>query len=86
MEDIKAEYKNLSDIIEKSDEIVIVGGGPVGFEIAGEIVERYKTKKIYLIHSGSQLITNEFGDKFQKNLLSLLENAEVEVILSEFLT
>ena len=84
LEDIKTEYKNLSDTIEKSDEIVIVGGGPVGVEIAGEIVERYKTKKIYLIHSGNQLITTEFGDKFQKNLFSLLEDADVEVVLSEF--
>ena len=46
--DIKSEYETLAKAIEKSDEIVIIGGGPVGVEMAGEIVDRYKDKKIHL--------------------------------------
>ena len=83
MEDIKSEYETLAKAIEKSDEIVIIGGGPVGVEMAGEIVDRYKDKKIHLIHSGNHLVTKEFGDTFQTNMRWCLDNANVEVILSK---
>ena len=46
MAEIKTEYETLAEAIEKSDEIVIIGGGPVGVEMAGEIVDGYKDKKI----------------------------------------
>ena len=82
MNDIKSEYETLAKAIEKSDEIVIIGGGPVGVEMAGEIVDRYKDKKIHLIHSGNHLVTKEFGDTFQTNMRWCLDNANVEVILS----
>jgi len=83
MEDIKSEYETLAKAIEKSDEIVIIGGGPVGVEMAGEIVDRYKDKKIHLIHSGNHLVTKEFGDTFQTNMRWCLDNANVEVILND---
>ena len=83
MNDIKSEYETLAKAIEKSDEIVIIGGGPVGVEMAGEIVDRYKDKKIHLIHSGNHLVTKEFGDTFQTNMRWCLDNANVEVILSK---
>ena len=82
MDDIKSEYETLAKAIEKSDEIVIIGGGPVGVEMAGEIVDGYKDKKIHLIHSGNHLVTKEFGDTFQTNMRWCLDNANVEVILS----
>ena len=84
MAEIKTEYETLAEAIEKSDEIVIVGGGPVGVEMAGEIVDRYTDKKIHLIHSGNHLVTKEFGDTFQTNIRWCLDNANVEVILSKY--
>ena len=83
MAEIKTEYEKLAEAIEKSDEIVIVGGGPVGVEMAGEIVDRYTDKKIHLIHSGDHLVAKEFGDTFQTNIRWCLDNANVEVILSK---
>ena len=58
-------------------------GGPVGVEMAGEIVEVYFNKKIYLIQSGEFLVTKDFGEPFQTNMRKCLESAEVEVIMSK---
>jgi len=82
-EDIKAQYVELSQAIMKSEKIVIIGGGPVGVEMAGEIVEVYFNKKIYLIQSGEFLVTKDFGEPFQTNMRKCLESAEVEVIMND---
>jgi len=57
--------------LENSKKIIIVGGGLVGVELAGEIVEKYKGKKsITIIHSGENLIvrnqikSREYAEKF----------------------
>eukprot|EP00955_Chlamydomonas_euryale_P065731 359328-Chlamydomonas_euryale.AAC.10 len=41
--------------------IVIVGGGPVGVELAGEILEYYVGKKITLVHSGERLLESPYN-------------------------
>ena len=51
--------------------------------MAGEIVEVYFNKKIYLIQSGEYLVTKDFGEPFQTNMRKCLESAEVEVIMSK---
>ena len=45
------EYQKVSQEIEKANDIVIVGGGATGVELAGEICDKYKMKKLTLIHS-----------------------------------
>lgn len=44
------------DTLEKSKKVLIVGGGIVGVEIAGEIAEHYKDKEITLLHSRNELM------------------------------
>ena len=41
-----ADYQSLTDELEKANDIVIVGGGAVGVELAGEIADKYKMKNI----------------------------------------
>lgn len=42
--------------LEDAQKILIIGGGLVGVELAGEIVGKYRDKEIVLVHSGETLI------------------------------
>jgi len=82
--DAAKQYKELGNEIEKSENIVIVGGGAVGVEFAGEIVDKYPVKNITLIHSNEKLISKNFGDKFCGNVKYHLEKSmNVNVLLDE---
>jgi len=60
-----ADYQSLNDELEKANDIVIVGGGAVGVELAGEIADKYKMKNITIIHPSQELVASGLGDKFQ---------------------
>jgi len=43
-------------MLKSSQSVLIIGGGIVGVELAGEIVERFKDKQVTIVHSGSNLM------------------------------
>ena len=49
-------YIRYSRCIEVAREIVIVGGGPIGVEVAGEITERHGSKQITIVEAGPRLL------------------------------
>ncbi|XP_020101091.1 apoptosis-inducing factor 2-like [Ananas comosus] len=68
--------------IESSNSILIVGGGPTGVELAGEIATDYPEKKVTLVHRGSRLL--EFiGPKASAKALKWLKSKDVEVLLEQ---
>merc|ERR1719461_97429 len=45
-------YEKIAEEIDKAKKILIVGGGPVGLELAGEISDKYdKKKEVTILHS-----------------------------------
>lgn len=61
---------------------MIVGGGPTGVELAGEIVVDFPTKKVKLVHRGTRLL--EFiSESAGKKVLDWLTARNVEVILGQ---
>lgn len=61
---------------------MIVGGGPAGVELAGEIAMDYPDKKVTLVHSGPRLL--EFiGLKASQKALDWLKSKNVEVLLEQ---
>jgi NADH dehydrogenase FAD-containing subunit len=42
--------------VKESKNIVIIGGGPIGIEMAGEIVDEYDDKNIHIIHSETHCV------------------------------
>ena len=50
--------KEKQGLISAAQTILIVGGGPVGVEMAGEIKAHHPTKTVHLVHSHDSLLNN----------------------------
>lgn len=76
--------KHNNQRIEESQEIVIVGGGALGVEMATDIASLYnrrgKPKNITLIHSRQQLLPN-FDYRIHENAYNTLKELGVNVVL-----
>jgi len=70
--------------LKKASSILVVGGGVVGVEVAGELVYRYPGKKIILVHSGQTLMnrTSDVTAKCRQYCEQYLRSAGVEVLLN----
>ncbi|KAL4578609.1 hypothetical protein LXL04_014735 [Taraxacum kok-saghyz] len=76
------QYQSENEKIKASQSILIVGGGPTGVELAGEIAVDFPEKKVTLVHKGYRLL--EFlGPKASKKTLEWLKSRRVEVKLDQ---
>ncbi|GMF57949.1 unnamed protein product [Phytophthora fragariaefolia] len=73
--------------IEKAGKILIVGGGPVGCEMAGQIKAKYPDKYVTILEAHNELICkNKLSDSFYSKLHASLDAMNVNVILGERLS
>lgn len=76
------QYQADNEKIKSARSILIVGGGPTGVELAGEIAVDYPHKAVTLVHKGPRLL--EFiGFKAAKKALDWLISKGVEVKLEQ---
>ncbi|GAA5974916.1 hypothetical protein JCM11641_006761 [Rhodosporidiobolus odoratus] len=72
--------------IAAASSILVIGGGPVGIEIAGEIASHYKgdkAKNITLVHSHDKFLHEEgWKDKFNASMEKQLKDLGVKVVLN----
>jgi len=74
--------KSQHGLLKKVNEVVIVGGGPIGVELAGEIVTDMSHIKVNLIHGGSRLL-DTINESCSKSALEWLQEKNVNVILND---
>lgn len=77
------QYEDLVNRIKNSQHIAIVGGGPVGVEVATEIATDYPDKQVTIIHSRGQLAAPGLCDAFQKRLDEVLTQMKITTIYNE---
>ena len=70
--------------MEKAKTVVVVGGGAVGVEIAGDVKEDFKDKKVVLVHPHDNFLVNEtVSESFLKTLRGRLDHLGVEMVLGK---
>ncbi|KAE8210070.1 hypothetical protein CF327_g6004 [Tilletia walkeri] len=83
----KASFKKMQAQIKDAKSILIVGGGEVGVEFAGEIHAQYSApeqrKKVTLVSRSEQLISKSTPIGLHNSLLNQLEKLGVEVLLGD---
>lgn len=80
-EDFAAATEATAEKLRAANSVAIIGGGPVGVELAGEIREVYPDKPITLVSRAKQLCDG-FNPKLGKTLQSQLEIKNISVILN----
>lgn len=82
-----AVIKQANADIAAAQNILILGGGPIGIEIAGEIREEMPWKKVTLVTSKElhPSPTVEFSEKFRARLRKKLEEVRAYVCVSSSL-
>jgi NADH dehydrogenase FAD-containing subunit len=81
-EERRKEIEEVSKSIEKAKSILVVGGRSVGIEVIGEIVDRYPSKKITLVHSKERLM-DEQAPRAHQMTMNFMNKHNVQVILSD---
>ncbi|KAH9303074.1 hypothetical protein KI387_014657, partial [Taxus chinensis] len=78
LKQFQADSKKIKD----AKTVLIIGGGPTGVELAGEIAVDFPEKKVILLHGGPRLL--EFvGEKASRKALAWMKSHKVEVHLNE---
>lgn len=80
-EEFSARSRAIAEKIEAANSIAIIGGGPVGIELAGEIREMYVDKPVTLVSRAPQLCQG-FNPRLGAALQQQLEAKNVSVILN----
>lgn len=77
-------YDDYVKLVKDALKIGVVGGGAVGVEIAGDIMEDYKDKAdVYLIHPRENLVNDEVNESFQSTIKTKLTSLGVNMVLGE---
>ncbi|KAH6905813.1 hypothetical protein BKA70DRAFT_1402296 [Coprinopsis sp. MPI-PUGE-AT-0042] len=82
----KAYHEHVQDWrtrIEKANEVVIAGGGPVGIEISGEIRDTYPDKNITIVQGDRSLLSDVYPDRFRNCLVEKLQARGINIILND---
>ena len=86
----RAALRSLQATVRGANNVVIVGGGPCGIELAGEVRDALPNATISIIHSGAALLTGAGNvmdsPKLSDKLLTRLAACNVAVTLNERVT
>ncbi|XP_066205709.1 ferroptosis suppressor protein 1 isoform X2 [Saccopteryx leptura] len=76
-------YENMVKQVQRSQSIVVVGGGSAGVEMAAEIKTEYPEKEVTLIHSQVALADKELLPCVRQEAKEILLRKGVRLLLSE---
>ena len=71
---------DLAQRINKAQNILIEGGGPIGIELVGELLEFAPNKKITLIHNKDTLLDDRYNTNMRTKLTKLV-SSKINLIL-----
>ncbi|KAH9891858.1 FAD/NAD-P-binding domain-containing protein [Cubamyces lactineus] len=81
--DMRSHLDSWRNRYEKANHVVIVGGGAVGLETAGEIKDIWPKKKVTIVHSEGQLLNDTYPDKFRRDIERRARLRGIDLILGD---
>ena len=79
--DAEARYRGAHDALRSAERVLLVGAGPVGIELAGEIAAAWPDKNVILLDMADDLLGGRFKPELRQELRRQLGEAGVELVL-----
>ena len=76
-------YADAARQLQNAQRVLVVGAGPAGVEIAGEVATDYPTKKVTLVSAHPYLCRDRLPAKFYRAVQQHLERLHVEVVYDD---
>ena len=77
-------YRRLREKLDRAENILVIGGGPVGVELAAEIATDFPKKSVTLVHNQTTLlIPGVFNEKLYPRLHEQMQSLNVKMILDD---
>ncbi|KAI0329007.1 FAD/NAD(P)-binding domain-containing protein [Cubamyces sp. BRFM 1775] len=83
VQDLRAHINEWRSKFERSKHVVVVGGGAVGIETAGEVKHEWPAKHVTLVHSDDMLLNDAYPEKFRRALERRVRAGGINVILQD---
>jgi NADH dehydrogenase FAD-containing subunit len=77
-----AVFRDMQKEIQEAQNLVVVGGGAVGVELASDVKSKYPEKNVTLVHSRDKLL-HTFGPKLHEYALEKMEELGIKVHLGQ---
>jgi apoptosis-inducing factor 2 len=84
-EERQAFYAKFQTRLIQASRILIVGGGPIGVEVAGEISDNYPNKSITILNAGPRILMST-SEEAAQHAAAVLHSRGVHIICNEKLT
>lgn len=84
-EDAIDNYRAAFDDLEKASRVLLVGAGPVGIELAGEIISKWPDKHVTLLDVADDVLGERFRPDLRAELRRQLVERDVELVIGESL-
>lgn len=78
-----AAAEGLSAQLAAAEQVTILGDGPVGVELAGEISWRYPKKRLQLVSAGEKLLAGAGNPRLGAKVLGMLRRRGVDVVFGQ---
>ncbi|PCH36280.1 FAD/NAD(P)-binding domain-containing protein [Wolfiporia cocos MD-104 SS10] len=84
-EEVHSHIAHWRGVYKQADHIVLVGGGAVGIETAGELRDIYPNKRITIIHADDMLLNATYPEKYRKDVERRVRARRIDLIFSELI-
>lgn len=75
------EYAAIEQALSDAGRILLVGAGPVGLELAGEITSRWPDKNVVIVEALDHILAGGYRQELRDELASQLKHRGVELVL-----
>jgi NADH dehydrogenase FAD-containing subunit len=76
-------YRETHDELAGADRVLIVGAGPTGLELAGEISDRWPEKHITILETAPEILSGPYKQELRDEVRRQLEQRGVEFVVGE---
>lgn len=79
----KARLARARSALDSAARVLLLGAGPVGLELAGEVKDAWPDKRVTIVESAKQIVAGPYPDELRAELRRQLDRLGVELILDD---